>query len=90
MRVVCGVRLRLHYFHTNSIIVSFLNNAARITEGKYIPESEDVLRARLQTIGVEEHRLIMETGVCLMLKFLSPVRHTTISRPRARVGILRC
>ena len=25
---------------------------------------EDVLRARLGTIGVEEHRLVMETGLC--------------------------
>ncbi|KAJ3551512.1 hypothetical protein NM688_g4660 [Phlebia brevispora] len=39
----------------------FLDNAGRVAAGKYIPTSEDILRARLQTVGVEEHRLIMET-----------------------------
>lgn len=27
-----------------------------------MPEAGDILRARLQTVGVEEHRLVLETG----------------------------
>ncbi|KAI0812622.1 G-protein alpha subunit [Irpex lacteus] len=40
----------------------FLNNAARIASTKYTPTAEDIMRARVQTIGVEEHRLVMEDG----------------------------
>ncbi|PSS18928.1 hypothetical protein PHLCEN_2v3144 [Hermanssonia centrifuga] len=39
----------------------FLECASRIASSKYLPEPNDILRARLQTIGVEEHRLTMET-----------------------------
>jgi hypothetical protein len=41
---------------------SFLNNAARVANSKYTPTPDDILRARVQTIGVEEHRLVMENG----------------------------
>ncbi|TDL24589.1 G-alpha-domain-containing protein [Rickenella mellea] len=40
----------------------FLPEALRVTAKDYIPSNEDVLRARLSTIGVEEHRLRMEHG----------------------------
>ncbi|KAI0360519.1 G-alpha-domain-containing protein [Trametes cingulata] len=40
----------------------FLDNAERVTQISYEPTFDDILRARLQTIGVEEHHLIMETG----------------------------
>ncbi|KAI0777274.1 G-alpha-domain-containing protein [Trametes elegans] len=39
----------------------FLNHAGRVTEMEYEPTFPDILRARLQTVGVEEHHLIMET-----------------------------
>lgn len=41
--------------------IYFLNNAARVAALRYIPSTEDILRARLQTVGVEEHRLALET-----------------------------
>ncbi|EPQ53559.1 G-alpha-domain-containing protein [Gloeophyllum trabeum ATCC 11539] len=40
----------------------FLNEVSRIAVKDYTPTPEDILKARLQTMGVEEHRLIMETA----------------------------
>ncbi|KAH8116122.1 G-alpha-domain-containing protein [Phellopilus nigrolimitatus] len=40
----------------------FLNDALRVTALDYIPTTADILRARLSTTGVEEHRLILEAG----------------------------
>ncbi|KZT28152.1 G-alpha-domain-containing protein [Neolentinus lepideus HHB14362 ss-1] len=40
----------------------FLNEVSRIASKDYVPTPEDILKARLQTMGVEEHHLIMETG----------------------------
>ena len=48
---------------------SFLDNALRVADIKYVPTTDDILRARLRTLGVEEHRLTMETGA----RFLSYV-----------------
>ncbi|KAI0344756.1 G-alpha-domain-containing protein [Trametopsis cervina] len=42
--------------------IYFLNNAPRIATTKYMPNAQDILRARVQTIGVEEHRLVLETA----------------------------
>ena len=38
---------------------SFLNEAMRVADAKYEPTFDDILRARLQTVGVEEHRLVI-------------------------------
>ncbi|KAI8986746.1 G-alpha-domain-containing protein [Trametes punicea] len=40
----------------------FLDEAERIMRMDYEPTFDDILRARLQTTGVEEHHLRMETG----------------------------
>ncbi|KAL4253514.1 hypothetical protein ABKN59_002114 [Abortiporus biennis] len=40
----------------------YLDHASRVTSHDYVPSPQDILRARLETIGVEEHRVIMETG----------------------------
>ncbi|KAH9941216.1 G-protein alpha subunit [Epithele typhae] len=40
----------------------FLDQALTVADASYEPTVEDILRARLQTAGVEEHRLIMETS----------------------------
>ncbi|RPD65675.1 G-alpha-domain-containing protein [Lentinus tigrinus ALCF2SS1-7] len=40
----------------------FLDQAARIADINYEPTFDDILKARLQTVGVEEHRLVMETA----------------------------
>ncbi|KAI0746950.1 guanine nucleotide binding protein, alpha subunit [Daedaleopsis nitida] len=39
----------------------FLDQAARIADLSFQPTFDDILRARLQTVGVEEHKLVMET-----------------------------
>jgi len=40
----------------------FLNDLDRITEKRYMPSDDDVLRARLKTLGVTEYRFSMESG----------------------------
>ncbi|KAI0674459.1 G-protein alpha subunit [Trametes maxima] len=40
----------------------FLDHADRVAQMDYEPTFDDILRARLQTIGVEEHHLSMETS----------------------------
>ncbi|KIP02960.1 hypothetical protein PHLGIDRAFT_111453 [Phlebiopsis gigantea 11061_1 CR5-6] len=41
--------------------IYFLNNVSRVAALRYAPTSDDILRARLQTVGVEEHKLVLET-----------------------------
>ncbi|CCO33112.1 Guanine nucleotide-binding protein alpha-4 subunit [Rhizoctonia solani AG-1 IB] len=41
---------------------SFLNDMERITERRYIPTDDDVLRARLKTLGVVEHHFALDRG----------------------------
>ncbi|KAI1798059.1 G-protein alpha subunit [Ganoderma leucocontextum] len=40
----------------------FLDQAERVANMGYEPTLDDILRARLETVGIEEHRLIMETS----------------------------
>ncbi|KAH9940535.1 G-alpha-domain-containing protein [Epithele typhae] len=40
----------------------FLNDVRRITQFDYEPSDDDVVRARLRTMGVQEHRFIFEKG----------------------------
>ncbi|EMD34671.1 hypothetical protein CERSUDRAFT_86095 [Gelatoporia subvermispora B] len=40
----------------------YLNDLDRITSPKYMPSDDDVLKARLKTVGVSEHRFEMEAG----------------------------
>ncbi|OAX37975.1 G-alpha-domain-containing protein [Rhizopogon vinicolor AM-OR11-026] len=40
----------------------FLNDTARIATINYEPTEEDIVRARLRTFGVEEHRFVQENG----------------------------
>lgn len=40
----------------------FLNDTARIATQNYEPTDDDIVRARLRTLGVEEHRFTMESG----------------------------
>ncbi|KAI0829657.1 G-alpha-domain-containing protein [Trametes gibbosa] len=41
----------------------FVDDARRIADIQYVPTPGDILRARLRTVGVEEHRMTMETAV---------------------------
>ncbi|KAI0634650.1 G-alpha-domain-containing protein [Trametes polyzona] len=38
----------------------FLDNIPRIASRNYEPSDDDIVRARLRTLGVQEHRLVME------------------------------
>ncbi|KAJ3864905.1 guanine nucleotide binding protein, alpha subunit [Lentinula novae-zelandiae] len=40
----------------------YLNEIPRITAKKYIPTNDDVLKARLKTVGVVEHSFIISSG----------------------------
>ncbi|KAJ8488898.1 hypothetical protein ONZ51_g3234 [Trametes cubensis] len=40
----------------------FLENAERVADINYTPTPDDILRARLRTVGVEEYRMTMETA----------------------------
>ncbi|KIM31194.1 hypothetical protein M408DRAFT_327479 [Serendipita vermifera MAFF 305830] len=40
----------------------FLDDIERIANKAYLPTDDDILRARLRTVGVQEHKLSLETG----------------------------
>ncbi|KLO16117.1 G-alpha-domain-containing protein [Schizopora paradoxa] len=54
--------LRRHGIHLEEQPGFFLDDIERITAPNYVPATNDILRARLSTIGVVEHRLKMESG----------------------------
>ncbi|KAG5635222.1 hypothetical protein H0H81_012000 [Sphagnurus paluster] len=41
----------------------FLNDIARIADVNYQPTDSDIMRARLRTLGVEEHHFVIEKGL---------------------------
>lgn len=41
---------------------SFLNAVDRIAAPKYVPADPDIVRARLRTVGVQEHQLTLDSG----------------------------
>ena len=44
---------------------SFLDDLYRIANREYEPTDDDVVRARLRTMGVQEYRFVFETGAYL-------------------------
>ena len=48
------------------IDTSFLNDLDRIATQNYTPSDDDVVRARLRTVGVQEHQFIFEEGACVL------------------------
>ena len=46
---------------------SFLDDLYRIAHRGYEPTDDDIVRARLRTVGVQEFRFVMETGTYLDL-----------------------
>jgi hypothetical protein len=44
---------------------SFLHDVLRIARRDYTPSDDDVVRARLRTLGVQEHRILFETGMSM-------------------------
>ena len=43
-------------------LFSFLDDLYRIANRDYEPSDDDVVRARLRTMGVQEYRFVFETG----------------------------
>lgn len=41
---------------------SFLNDVGRITSRDYEPSPDDVVRARLRTMGVQEYKFVFDKG----------------------------
>ncbi|TFK22540.1 G-alpha-domain-containing protein [Coprinopsis marcescibilis] len=41
----------------------FMNDIARIAVPSYLPHDGDIIRARIRTVGVEEHHFVVEKGV---------------------------
>lgn len=41
---------------------SFLNDVERVATTEYEPSDDDIVRARLRTMGVQEHRFLFERG----------------------------
>jgi guanine nucleotide-binding protein subunit alpha len=52
-----------------SSLRSFLDDLYRIAHRDYEPTDDDVVRARLRTIGVQEFRFLFETGTSLRARF---------------------
>ncbi len=44
-------------------LCSFLHDADRIAAKSYMPTDDDVIRARLRTLGVQEYRFIFDHGI---------------------------
>ncbi|KAG6377714.1 guanine nucleotide binding protein, alpha subunit [Boletus reticuloceps] len=45
----------------------FLNDVGRIASSGYEPCDNDIIRARLRTVGVQEHKFVMEEGGLMIL-----------------------
>lgn len=41
---------------------SFLDDIDRIAKQEYLPSDDDILRARLRTVGIQEHKISLELG----------------------------
>jgi hypothetical protein len=50
------------FFFSFPLLRSFLDDLYRIAHRGYEPTDDDVVRARLRTMGVQEYRFIFETG----------------------------
>lgn len=44
---------------------SFIQDAERIASNDYQPTDDDVIRARLRTLGVQEYRFVFDHGELL-------------------------
>lgn len=62
---LCVHPIPVHPFQAlllTSCLNSFLNDIERVTAHDYQPSDSDVVRARLRTMGVQEHRFVFEKG----------------------------
>ncbi|KIK70151.1 hypothetical protein GYMLUDRAFT_151735 [Collybiopsis luxurians FD-317 M1] len=57
------VKMQQQEIHLKDQPGFFLEDVARIAKEEYLPTPDDVLRARVTTIGPEEHRIPMESSI---------------------------
>jgi guanine nucleotide-binding protein alpha-1 subunit len=50
------------YIYLTFVSSSFLDDVSRIAARNYEPSDDDVLRARLRTVGVQEYKFKIEKG----------------------------
>ena len=55
------------YAPAHAVISSFLNDTERIASWNYQPTDDDVIRARLRTLGVQEYKFVLSHGMCCAL-----------------------
>lgn len=51
----------------SALCFSFLADIDRIAKRDYVPSDEDVMRARLRTLGVQEHKIHFNAGAYLSI-----------------------
>ncbi|TEB18686.1 heterotrimeric GTP-binding alpha subunit [Coprinellus micaceus] len=54
--------LQRHRVYLEQMPGFFLNDIARIATMDYLPSDSDIVRARIRTVGVEEHHFVFEKG----------------------------
>lgn len=54
--------LRAQRLRLQDLAGFFLDSLERVTSLRYVPSDDDILRARLKTVGVSEHRFTLNTG----------------------------
>ncbi len=55
----------LSFLELKSLNFSFLNDVDRIAVEDYEPSDDDIVRARLRTMGVQEYRFMFERGLSI-------------------------
>ena len=63
-RIVSFPLFRVLTYH-NIYLLSFLDDVERVAAIDYEPSDDDIIRARLRTMGVQEHHFLFERGTFL-------------------------
>ena len=90
-RRYCASLTRSACTDLNMTLSSFLKEIDRIAKPDYMPSDNDIVRARLRTVGVQEHHLVLETGgfaaEYMRLRRRSLNRALESCRSRSRIGV---
>lgn len=82
--------LRIYPHGGCAILFSFLNDLERIASRSYKPSDNDVVRARLRTLGVQEYKFDLPTNTNNILTGTSILSHlpfdVTLFIPASSIG----
>lgn len=67
--------LKTNHRNAFSIINSFLDDVDRIATHDYEPSDDDIVRARLRTMGVQEYRFMFKQGAPFKLVSHDWIKH---------------